>query len=269
MLMKIYDLQSIGKKLLREIAAARTSQGSTTPLGIGAAGDKTFPVDRLAEEIIVSGLKALNEPLTIVSEEMGVLALNGGGTRVLIDPIDGSKNAVAGIPFYCTSIAVADGDTVGDVRLSYIINLSNGDEFTAETGSGAFLNYTQMRTQDDDIFSLVSYEAPVPGKDIPAIIPLLSHARKTRCMGATALDLAYLASGAASVFITPSLSRSFDFAAGWLLVKEAGGVITDASGGQIDTIVLDLKKSASLLAAGNQTLHGKALALLSRGMDHV
>jgi myo-inositol-1(or 4)-monophosphatase len=261
--MNINDLRSIGRSLFREIQTERYAPGRKTPVGVGAAGDKTFPVDSLAEEIILSGLKALKEPLTIISEEMGVMELNSGGPRVLIDPVDGSKNAVAGIPFYCTSIAYSNGETLGDVSLSYIINLVNGDEFWAEKGSGAWLNGRQIHTQEDDIFSLVSYEAPVPGKDIPAIIQLLSQSRKTRCMGATALDLAYLASGAASIFLTPSLSRSFDFAGGWLLVKESGGVITDTCGMQIENTILGLERSSSLLAAGNLQLHRKALDLLS------
>ena len=265
----INDLRSIGKSLFKEIKAERYAPGRKTAIGIGAAGDKTFPVDSLAEEIIVAGLKALKEPLTIISEEMGVIELNNGGPRVLIDPVDGSRNAVAGIPFYCTSIAFSNGNTLGDVSLSYIINLVNGDEFWAEKGSGAWLNGRRIHTQEDDIFSIVSYEAPVPGNDIPAIIPLLSQSRKARCLGATALDLAYLASGAVSVFVTPSLSRSFDFAGGWLLVKEAGGVITDTSGAQIEKITLGLGKSSSLLAAGNLQLHRKALALLSGGKEHV
>jgi len=269
MVMNIDDLKSIGSILFKNVSAARYASGRKNAIGVGAAGDKTFPVDSLAEEIIVSGLKDLREPLTVISEEMGVMELNGGGLRVLIDPVDGSKNAVAGIPFYCTSIAVAAGNTLGAVRLSYVINLSNGDEFWAEADSGAWLNGRQIHTQADDVFSLVSYEAQVPGKDIPAILPLLSGSRKTRCLGATALDLAYLASGASSVFVTPSLSRSFDFAGGWLLVKEAGGIITDTSGAQIENTALDLVKSTSLLAAGNRILHNKALALLTQGKGHV
>jgi len=267
--MNINDLKEIGGRLFREIPASRYAPGRKSAVGVGAAGDKTFPVDSLAEEIIVAGLKSLKEPLTIVSEEMGVLELHGGGPVVLIDPIDGSKNAVAGIPYYCTSIAVADGHTLGDVSLSYIINLSNRDEFWAEAGAGAFLRDRRIHTQEDDIFSLTAYEAPVPGKDIPAIIPLLVHSRKTRCLGATALDLAYLASGAASVFVTSSLSRSFDFAGGWLLIKEAGGIITNVSGRPVETVALDLKKSSSLLAAGNPALHRKALELLEKGRTHV
>lgn len=260
--MNIEILKSIGKKLLQEILSVE--KWSKTAIGIGASGDKTYQIDKVAEDIILSGLDESGASLTIVSEEIGIKDMRGGGKRVLIDPIDGSRNAVSGIPFYCTSIAVADGNLVGDIELAYVLNLVNGDEFWAEKGKGAFLNGERISTQKDDIFYLIAYEAQAPHKDIPRIIPLLSESRKTRCLGATALDLSYLAYGAISVFANPSPSRSFDFAGGWLLVMEAGGIFTDMKGNPIDTIEVSLKKSTSLLVSGNERLHEKALRLLSR-----
>lgn len=260
--MRIEILRSIGKRLLREIPAIRLKPHERAALGVGAAGDKTYQIDKKAEEIIISGLESSGESLTIVSEECGIKDIKGGGRKVLIDPIDGSKNAISGIPFYCASIAIADGDTIGNAVTAYVVNLINGDEFWAEKGRGVFLNGKRISTQKDDEFYLIAYEAQVPGKDIPRIIPLLSKSRKTRCLGATALDLAYLAYGAISVFVTPSLSRSFDFAGGYLLVKEAGGVFTDIKGNSIDDVEITLKKSAPLLASGNNLLHEKALKLL-------
>ena len=262
--MEIKDLRQIGGNLLKEISVIRHSPDIKKAVGYGAAGDKTFPIDNIAEEIIINGLKSLREPLTIVSEEIGVIDINSGGRKVIIDPIDGSKNAISGIPFYCTAIAVADGDTLNDVNLSYVINLINGDEFWAEKGSGVFLNGKQVHSQKDDEFYLVAYEAQSPGKDVTSILPLISKSRKTRCLGATALDLAYLSYGAISVFVSPSPSRSFDFAGGWLLVKESGGIMTNLEGGDINHIPLDLKRSTSLLASGNQQLHQKTIELLSK-----
>ena len=258
--MKIETLRTIGKKLLQGIPPQK--KFLRTPLGTGASGDKTYPVDKFAEDIILAGLDESGESLTIISEEAGVKDIRGGGRRVLIDPIDGSRNAVAGIPFFCTSIAVADGDTIGDMELAYVVNLVNGDEFWAEKGKGAFLNGEKIHAQQDEVFYLTAYEAQSPHRDIARIIPLLSESRKTRCLGATALDLSYLAAGAISVFANPSPSRSFDFAGGWLLVKEAGGVFTDMNGDPIDSVGIGLKKSASLLASGNRQLHEKALRLL-------
>jgi len=259
--MNIEILRSIGKKLLSEIPVGK--QICKDAIGIGASGDKTYPIDKIAEDIILSSLEHSGESLTILSEEIGIRDIKGGGKIVLIDPVDGSRNAVAGVPFYCTSIAVVDGNKVGDIGLAYVLNLINGDEFWAEKGKGAFLNRERIVTQQDDILYLTAYEAQSPAKDISSIIPLLSESRKTRCFGATALDIAYLACGSISVFANPSPSRSFDFAGGWLLVQEAGGVFTDMQGNPIDNIEVSLKKSTSLLVAGNARLHEKALKLLS------
>ena len=260
--MEIKLLRNIGKRLLEEIPLIK--KGSKTAIGVGASGDKTYPIDKIAEDIIISGLDESREAMTIVSEELGIKDIKSGGKKILIDPIDGSRNAVSGIPFYCTSIAVVDGNTVGDIELAYVVNLINGDEFWAEKGKGTFLNGERMNTQKDDNFYLIAYEAQTPHEDIPRIIPLLAESRKTRCLGATALDLAYLAYGAISVFANPSPSRGFDFAGGWLLIKEAGGIFTDIKGNPIEAVEVSLKKSTSLLASGNEKLHEKALRLLSK-----
>lgn len=260
--MEIDTLRNIGKNLLKEVPFVEKDKKRA--LGIGASGDKTYLIDKIAEDIIISGLHKSGEACTIVSEESGLQDIRGGGRKILIDPIDGSRNAISGLPFYCTSIAIVDGDTIKDISLAYIVNLVNGDEFWAEKGKGAFFCGKKIRTQKDDIFYLVAYEAQAPQKDILRIIPLLSKSRKTRCLGSTALDLAYLASGAISIFVSPSPSRSFDFAGGWLLVKEAGGVFTDTNGDSLEPLKVSIKKSTSLLVSGNRKLHDKALMLLKK-----
>src|SRR5512143_2275503 len=202
--MDIEDLRKMGACLIKEVSGLKHSPDIKIPLGIGAGGDKTFRVDRKAEEIVLAGLSSLKEPLTIISEELGIQDLNGGGMRVVVDPVDGSKNARSGIPVYCTSIAISSGEKLSGVTLSYVIDLVSGDEFWAEKGSGAYLNGQRLHAQRDDELYLAAYEAQSPARDIPSIMPLLSQARRTRCLGSTALDLAYLASGSVSVFVCPS-----------------------------------------------------------------
>ncbi len=134
--MDIADLRKIGACLIKDVSGLRRSPDINIPLGIGAGGDKTFRIDSKAEEIVLGGLAALKEPLTIISEELGTKELNGGGMRVVVDPVDGSKNAISGIPVYCTSIAVSSGETLSGVTLSYVIDLVSGDEFWAERVEG-------------------------------------------------------------------------------------------------------------------------------------
>jgi len=260
--MNIEILKKIGKRLLAEIPLMKRGPLGDSAIGIGASGDMTFPIDKKAEEIILSCLYESGGAFTVVSEEIGIQEIKGGGKKIIIDPIDGTKNATAGIPFYCTSIAVADGDRIGDIELAYVVNLANGDEFWAERGKGAFLYDKKIQTQQDEELYLTAYEAQSPRNDIPLILPLLSHSRKSRCLGATALDLGYLACGSISVFVCPSPSRVFDFAGGWLLVREAGGIFTDMKGNPISDLKISLKESSSLLVSGNERLHGIALRLL-------
>ncbi len=110
---------------------------------------------------------------------------------------------------------------------------------------------------------IVAYEASAPATDIPKIMPLIRQARRTRCYGSTALDLAYLASGAISVFATGTASRAFDYAAGMLILEEADGVITDLEGTTLDHISAGLDRTVPLLASANERLHAAALNLLA------
>ncbi len=263
--MDIHNIQNIGKRLKQEITGHLGELRKGAPIGKGAGGDITHPIDKRAEDIIIEELQKLKMPITLVSEECGIKDFFGGGPRLLVDPIDGSRNALTGVPLFSTSIALVDGDTIGDTTAGYVVNLVNGDEFTAEKGKGSFLNGVPMKTQADDATKVLSYEAQVPRIDIPAIIPLLSLFNRVRCFGSTALDLAFLAQGALSVFIVPCPSRSFDFAAGYLLVKEAGGIVTDLKGDSIESVEIGVKKSTPLLAAGNEKLHGRAVEVLIEG----
>lgn len=137
------------------------------------------------------------------------------------------------------------------------------DEFWAEKDRGAFLNGRQINTQASDELIIVLYEAQNPARDIPMIMTILSKFRRARCLGSVALDLAYLSMGSASAFINPFPSRSFDFAGGWLIVKEARCVFTDMSGNALESVETGLVHSAPLLVSANEKIHDKLLGFIS------
>jgi myo-inositol-1(or 4)-monophosphatase len=261
--MDIEYFRRIGKRLRQEIPPLAGSALLNTPLGKGASGDITYPIDKKAEDIILEEMEKLNIPLTIVSEESGLIDFKGGGPILLIDPIDGSKNALSGIPVFSTSIALIDGETLERTSAGYIINLVNGDEFWAVRGKGGFFNGKQMKTREDEGFNVIAYEAQTPGADIPKILPLLSFFRRTRSLGSIALDMSLLARGTISMFISPTPSRSFDFASGYLLINESGGIVTDLKGRDLKNTKAGIEKTTSILASGNSKLHEKALKILS------
>ncbi|MGE5809409.1 MAG: inositol monophosphatase family protein [Nitrospirota bacterium] len=258
--------RSIGRTMCSGIAGFLGREGGTVPLGRGAGGDKTFPVDKWAEDIVVAELEKIHGrgvSFTLISEELGVRTFGEGGKTVLVDPIDGSNNAKSGVPFFSTSLALLDGKRLADLKVGYVIDLSAGDEFWAIRGGGAYKNGARIRTPDTQGITIVAYEASSPGTDIPRLMPLFAQARRTRCFGSTALDLAYLASGAVSVFATATPSRAFDYAAGMLILEEAGGVITDIAGAALDTVIAGLERTMPLLAGKNGATHAMALSALA------
>jgi myo-inositol-1(or 4)-monophosphatase len=258
----------IGRKMREGLSVILAKEGGKVPLGKGAGGDKTFPVDKWAEDIIIAALERARlegEGFTLISEELGVRKFGEGGKIVLADPIDGSNNAKSGIPFFSTSLALLTGDTLDKLAVGYVVNLAAGDEFWAVRGQGAYKNGARIRTSASHGITIVAYEASQPSTDIPRLMPLFALARRTRCFGATALDLAYLASGAVSVFATATASRTFDFAAGMLILEEADGVITDLEGTALDHIAAGLNRTVPLLASKNEATHVMALNALSAG----
>src|SRR3954469_17497322 len=121
------------------------------PTGRGEGGDIALVIDRAAEDAIFREFEALDLPLTVISEERGHVDLNGGGpTHVVVDPIDGSRNAKRGIPAYSVSIAIADGPTIGDVQFAYVHDLALEEAWHAAPGGGAFLGDERLSALDPD-----------------------------------------------------------------------------------------------------------------------
>src|SRR3954451_17709866 len=121
------------------------------PTGRGEGGDIALVIDRAAEDAIFRELDSLGIPLTVISEERGHVELHGGGaTTIVVDPIDGSRNAKRGIPAYSVSIAVADGPTIGDVNFAYVHDLASDEEWHAPPGEGAFRNDERLNALPDD-----------------------------------------------------------------------------------------------------------------------
>src|SRR5437868_5472771 len=113
--------------------------GALQPQGVTYtphARDAVAAIDAAAERVILARFVGLDT--RIVSEEVG--SSGDGRWRIVVDPIDGSLNAKRGIPFFSLSVAVADGDTMGDVVFGYVYDFGSGEEWTATRGGGARLN---------------------------------------------------------------------------------------------------------------------------------
>lgn len=256
-----------GKRMRQEVSSIIGKEGGMVSLGKGAGGDKTFPVDKWAEDIIVAALQKVHEDgesFTLISEELGIRKFGEGKKVVLVDPIDGSNNAKTGVPFFSSSMALLNGDTLSDLAAAYVVNLAMGDEFWALRGQGAYKNGNRIRTSAAEGITIVSYEASSPGTDLPRLMPLISLAKRSRCFGSVALDLCYVAAGALSLLAIANPARSFDYAAGMLILEEADGVITDMEGMLIDSVAAGLQRTVPLIASANERVHRAALEALAR-----
>ena len=235
------------------------------PTGRGEGGDITLVIDQAAEDAIFRELEALDLPMTVISEERGHVDLHGGGpTRVVVDPIDGSRNAKRGIPAYSVSIAIADGPSIGDVKFAYVHDLALDEDWHAAPGRGAFLNGERLTPlRDDPELEILALEIIHPAlvvKSADAIAA--SGAQRLRALGSFALALCWVAGGRYDALATLSTCRSVDFAAGQLIVSEAGGAVAMPDGsGEVATTSLDLVTRTRVLAAANPAMLDRLLPI--------
>jgi len=239
-------------------------------LGVGAGGDQMKQVDLAAEKAIVEVILEQGLSFTLVSEESGIKEF---GTRpkdfyVTVDPIDGTTNLVRGLPFYCTSIAVSLKPTLSQVFAASVTDLFHDVTYSAFEGEGAFRDGKKITSS-----ALATLDEAVIGLDlntykIKEIAPLLSdliqETKHIRHFGANALELCYVADGLTDAFIDiRGKLRTTDVAAGFFIIKEAGGTVTSPEGSPID-VKLDPKQTLKFVASGNKEIHNKILSLIKQ-----
>jgi myo-inositol-1(or 4)-monophosphatase len=196
---------------------------------MGADGTPTKQIDRAAENAVLDTLRASGLGFIVLSEEIGEVLIGEKPDYFLyLDPLDGTFNAIAGIPFYSVSIYLSKGD----FHFGYISDLARGDCFYAEAGRGAYAQpggRLQVSPQADLAhFSISAYTQRPHTSRIAAIGDTV---RRIRTLGSTALEMALVASGRLDAFVDlRGMMRAVDVAAGKIILEEAGGMVTDSLG---------------------------------------
>jgi len=251
--------------------AARPLAGTVAgrrELGRGASGDTTVVLDKRLEALVVAAARRAGD-VRLLSEELGSRDFGSPRATLIVDPLDGSTNAIHGIGLYAVSYALAPLEpTLGKVSLGYVRNLVSGEEYWAFRGKGAFRNGQRIRAQKGPALGLLLLEmSPGPLVEVDRARQALREADKVRCLGSMALDLCYVASGAASavVDVRGDLGRPLDSSAGKLILEEAGGTMTDAGGRSLDGMKIDLEGRTDLVASANRAMHERVLRLLRKG----
>ncbi|MBS3773297.1 MAG: D-fructose 1,6-bisphosphatase [Candidatus Thermoplasmatota archaeon] len=210
-----------------------------TEVCMGADGTPTQHIDKVAEDV---ALEVIDGRVNVLSEEAGYVD-NGREYTMVLDPIDGTRNAVNGVPFYCTSIAIGRR-RLSDIVFGLVRNLPTGDTYTAEKDNGAACNGRpiSVRQREEPLFSLV-----LGTSGAEETWQRVRH-HHIRALGAAALEMSLVAAGALDAYYQANeYLRVTDFAAGTLLVRAAGGAVYDSHGDMLD-VPLDLDVRSSVLA---------------------
>jgi myo-inositol-1(or 4)-monophosphatase len=232
------------------------------PIRRNVFGDEVKLIDLVAEKSIVESLGRYFSNATIISEESGEIIIGcGGPPYVVVDPIDGSVNAVRGYPCFSTSIAIAEGVTLSSVVAGGVMNIVNGDIYYAEKGCGAYLNGEAVRVSGIESIgeALISADLNVKGR-IPGYIArissILEKAAHVRFLGTDALEVCLVASGAADAFIDlRGFLRSTDLSASVFIVREAGGVVADADGNDLEISIYPPSTAQFIASSTRSLLH--------------
>jgi fructose-1,6-bisphosphatase/inositol monophosphatase family enzyme len=227
-----------------------------TNTGIGADGTVTKYVDKIAEDVAVRYIERSKIKVNILSEEAGFID-RGGKYTFVIDPIDGTRNAYRGIPFYSISIAVGKSK-ISDIEYGIVKNIPTGDTFTAEKGHGAFYNKKRIVVPDIPCKELLS--SLTLGKNFDRVTISLAKKDKVRSLGSASLEMCMVAIGALDFYVVGrEYIRVVDIAASTLILREAGGIVTNIFGIDLD-MPFTLDERSSVVAACNEELVKKIIS---------
>jgi len=224
-------------------------------VGIGTGGDTTKQIDLIAERAIIRYLERNKVSCTVVGEECGTVRIGEEPEAyVVVDSIDGTTNAVRGISFASTSIAVSPKDRLNDVEHAIVMRLDNGKAYTAEKGRGA--EYDGGRICPSEVKSIrdavISIDISRSPENIDRILPLMKSASHIRCLGSAALEICQVGSGQLDAYVdVRGKLRTTDIAAAMLVLKEAGGVVLKPDGKELDDVPVTVVNRFSLVAASN------------------
>ena len=217
--------------------------------------DLVTEVDEQAERVIKEILVGAFPSYGMLAEEGGRVS-GGGDARWIVDPLDGTTNFAHGLPIFAISIAL---ERAGEVVLGVVHDPIREETYVAERGRGATLNGEPIRVSDTDglIRALIATGFPYDRAEMPEALELFGRfaalTRGMRRLGATALDLCYVAAGRLDGYYERGI-WPWDIAAGSLILEEASGKVTDYRGSELDL-------EGREIVASNGALHPALLSI--------
>jgi myo-inositol-1(or 4)-monophosphatase len=259
------------RELLETAATLAREAGAVLREGYGHAHrperkgriDLVTEYDRRSERLLLDALARRHPGHAVLAEESGASPAGARppAVRWLVDPLDGTTNFAHNYPFFCVSIAA---EVAGTLVAGAVYDPVRDELFAACAAGGATLNGAPLRVSDiervEDALLVTGFPYDVrehPERSLPRFEAFLVRAQGIRRDGSAALNLCYLAAGRFDGFWEGHLSP-WDTAAGVLIVREAGGVVTDYEGGPF-------RLERPEILASNGRIHGEMQAVLAAG----
>ena len=255
-------VQKAGRRLLRDFVEVEQLQVSSK-----GPGDFVSQADIRAEESLRHDLGRARPNFAFLMEESGAHGSDDWEWRWVVDPLDGTSNFLHGIPHWAISVGIERRleDGRSELVAGVVYNPVANEMFWAERGVGAFLNDRRLRVSGRKDLREALFATVIPFAAAPkraefthTLARLMPQVAGIRRFGAAALDFAWVAAGRYDGYWELNLNK-WDIAAGLVLVREAGGFITDPQGG-------DAFYAEGNVVAGNQALQGKLREVVAEGI---
>jgi len=263
-------LEACAKRMREEILNVYQTKEAKREFGVGAGGDIKKKIDLVAERALIETLEEHKASCTLISEESGTKRVGADPSKFTLtaDPLDGTTNALRGLPFMATSLAVSRKPYLKDVEVALVTDLLHNVTYTAQRGHGAYRNKKEIQPSRTS-----SLEEAVIGVDfntfkaveiVNQMIRVFEQTKHLRHFGANALEICYVADGTTDAFIDlRGKLRVTDMAAAQLILQEAGGIISTPEGKDLDA-PLNAAQRVSFIAAANKTIYDKIQKLLKK-----
>ena len=271
---------------------------------LAEGGDVTFKIDEEAEELLGDFLREHAPEVAYYSEDQGLVSPEGAETVLIVDPIDGTRPAMAGLESCCVSIAAAplrEGVTMGEVTIGCVVEIPSGAVFLAERGQGIVEGPEVKLSANERIdrmfwtYGFRGRPARIAVEAIAELIDSSSVGGGTFELGSAAYDMTRVLTGQCDAYVEPGpriiadvpetkaefervgngaiLNNSpYDLAAAALLLEEAGAIVTDAYGQPLagrQLLGSGAEFQMSIVCSANRSLHDSIIEKIDGGIDRL
>ena len=243
---------------------------------MGADGTPTKYIDLVAEDKVIEILQQTERTVTLISEEIGELKIGNGTSEAVfvVDPLDGTRNALKNIPAYGISVAVADPTglsnnledlhelTIGDIEIGFVKNFATNDIYQAQKGKGSKLNGQTIKPSSRKDVLGSSIGAYIYRADMSKVNRLCQTVSSMRILGSVAIELCYVADGTYDAFLDVRGNlRIVDISAAKLIIEESVGIVTDEKCNPLKS-GLNVIDRTSIVASCNKYFHKGIIEIL-------